>query len=181
MTGHVYELVVLARLMLGDAHGYLIARVVNDAIGPFARLSHGRLYPVLSRLEEGGLIESVPRAARARGARSYRITDAGRRRFRELMMDTRSNLGDYQRTFLLKALAMGQLSPEDRVELIEHYRDYCRSHVRHLRAETRELEAQTHEADATLEVMRHRLELWKLEAGWARDLLREHDRVRQRR
>src|SRR6266704_2197554 len=39
----MYEFIVLAQLMHGPAHGYLIAKIINDVIGPYARLSYGRL------------------------------------------------------------------------------------------------------------------------------------------
>jgi hypothetical protein len=39
----MYELVILAQLMAYPAHGYLIAKIINDN----ARLSSGRLYPLL--------------------------------------------------------------------------------------------------------------------------------------
>jgi len=37
----MYEFIVLAQLMNGPAHGYLIAKIINDMIGPFARISYG--------------------------------------------------------------------------------------------------------------------------------------------
>ena len=48
----MYEFIILAQLMNGPAHGYLIAKIINDMIGPFARISYGRLYPLLAKLEE---------------------------------------------------------------------------------------------------------------------------------
>src|SRR6266481_3088918 len=53
---NVYEFLILSHLMKNSAHGYLIAHIINDIIGPYARLSNGRLYPLLAKLEQAGLI-----------------------------------------------------------------------------------------------------------------------------
>src|SRR5271166_3200819 len=99
----MYELVILGFLMRQPYHGYLIAKIINDMIGPFARLSNGRLYPLLAKLEEEGLIVKVPATtatdepaedAPDRQQRSYEITPAGRERFHDLMLDTTSSPGD---------------------------------------------------------------------------------------
>jgi DNA-binding PadR family transcriptional regulator len=99
----MYELIILSLLMRFPAHGYLIAQIVNDIIGPYARISNGRLYPLLAKLEERGLIEAHEESSQAlrgeRSSRSYQITEEGRRRFHALMMDTTSNPGEYQRFF----------------------------------------------------------------------------------
>ena len=55
----MYELIILSLLMRWNAHGYLIASIINDMIGPYAKVSNGRLYPLLAKLEEQGLIEKA--------------------------------------------------------------------------------------------------------------------------
>ncbi len=55
----MYELIILSQLMVQPAHGYMIAKIINDMIGPYARISNGRLYPLLSKLEKSGLIDPV--------------------------------------------------------------------------------------------------------------------------
>ena len=55
----MYELIILSILIREKAHGYLIASIINDIIGPYARISNGRLYPLLARLEELGMIVAV--------------------------------------------------------------------------------------------------------------------------
>src|SRR5690242_16472107 len=101
----MYELMILGQLMThSTAHGYLIARIINDCIGPYARVSNGRLYPLLTKLEQSGLIERYPEGdSRAQGDRQlrvYRITESGKQRFYELMRDTSGNPGEYQKIFL---------------------------------------------------------------------------------
>ena len=52
----MYEMIILALLARWPLHGYLIAKITNDVLGPYARLSNGRLYPLLAKLEAAGLI-----------------------------------------------------------------------------------------------------------------------------
>src|SRR6516162_280848 len=107
----MYEFLILSHLMRNSAHGYLIAKIINDIIGPYARLSYGRLYPLLAKLEQNGLIEAEREASsgekRDRQLRVYSITDSGRMRFQLLMNDTGSSPGDYQRFFAYKVTAFG--------------------------------------------------------------------------
>ena len=51
-----YELIILGTLMSGPFHGYLIAKIMQNILGPYGQLSKGRLYPLLTKLEEAGLI-----------------------------------------------------------------------------------------------------------------------------
>src|SRR5437588_13090282 len=92
-------------------HGYLIAKIMQSILGPYGKLSKGRLYPLLTRLEEAGLIVVESASEKSEGlssghshipSRRYRVTSAGRERFHALMMDTTSYMGEYQRVFLQK-------------------------------------------------------------------------------
>ena len=56
----MYELIILSLLMHQPLHGYLIAKITNDMIGPWAKISNGTLYPLLTRLEKAGLITTSP-------------------------------------------------------------------------------------------------------------------------
>jgi DNA-binding PadR family transcriptional regulator len=102
----VYEFVILAHLMRGPMHGYLIAKIINDMNGPYIRVSNGTIYPAFARLEHQGLIvveTSLPDTQSGdREPHIYRITEAGRQRFSDLMLDTNPNQKAYQETFLQK-------------------------------------------------------------------------------
>jgi DNA-binding PadR family transcriptional regulator len=65
-------LLVLASLAGGPKHGYAITTDVEELAG--VRLGPGTLYGALARLEERGLIESLPAEDRRR---PYRLTAAG--------------------------------------------------------------------------------------------------------
>jgi DNA-binding PadR family transcriptional regulator len=178
----MYELIILSFLVRSPMHGYLIARIINDMIGPYARFSNGRLYPLLAKLEEEGLIvaytEPTDTHKGERQLRCYQITEEGRKRFHDLMMDTTSNPGDYQRLFLHKVPYLEFLKPTERMYLIDHYVNYCQAHILHLTAEKEDLARTKHmnlsQLNVTLNVMQHMIDQWKLELDWANSL-REKD------
>ena len=180
----MYELIILSLLMRFPTHGYLIAKIINDLIGPYARISNGRLYPLLAKLEEQGLIEAFEGAEqqqRERTSRSYQITEAGRQRFYQLMRDTTSNPGEYQRIFQQKVGVLFLLKPLERLYLIDHYINYSQAHVLHLTAEVEDLTRRVDDVHfankeplaATLNMMKHRIDQWRLEVEWAQSLRKE--------
>src|SRR5579862_9734103 len=136
----MYELIVLSLLTLGPFHGYLIVKVTNDIIGPWAKISSGTLYPLLTRMEQASLIAVLPHAesrgaAGDRPARTFIITEEGRKRFHQLMMDMSSNLGDYQRIFRFKAVFIEMLPHQERLLLFNHYINYCQTSILYLQTE----------------------------------------------
>ncbi|MGH2504567.1 MAG: PadR family transcriptional regulator [Ktedonobacterales bacterium] len=169
----MYELIVLALLAQWPLHGYLIAKITNDMLGPYARLSSGRLYPLLTRLEAWGLIAiaGAQQPTSGRRQRTYRITEEGRWRCHELLMDTTSNLGDYQRVFWYKVASMSLLDLSERLYLVDHYIIYCQTNIYHHQAEIADMP--NHRArfeaspplhyEATLLVLEHVLRQWRLQ------------------
>jgi DNA-binding PadR family transcriptional regulator len=179
----MYELIILTILIRWPAHGYLIAKIINDMIGPYARMSNGRLYPLLSRLEEQGIIVAFTEIEQTqkgeRHLRSFKITEDGRKRFHDLMMDTTSNPGEYQKMFLQKVPVLEFLKPSERLYLIEHYMNYCQAHVLHLTAEAEDLLRDVTnkiffmgrtQLEATLDLIHHVADQWRLDLEWARSL-----------
>lgn len=72
----VLDLLVLAALTDGESYGYEIAKTLDNA--GLGQIRGGTLYPVLNRLEEGGLVEAEFRASeRGPGRRYYRLTPLG--------------------------------------------------------------------------------------------------------
>jgi DNA-binding PadR family transcriptional regulator len=175
----MYELIILSLLMRRATHGYVIAGVINDVIGPFARASNGRIYPLLTRLEEQGLVAVHEEATSAGGrvSRSFSITGPGRARFRELMLDTAGSPREYRDLFAFKVTAFAELAPGDRRALIQHYLDFAQAHVRHLALQGRDLaEAATYghtreQRRRFSSVFEHLVAVWQREADWAGQLL----------
>lgn len=175
----MYELMILSILIRWSTNGYRIARIINDTIGPYAKMSNGRLYPLLAQLEAQGMIVAVHEAGDgAKGGRnqqSYAITDEGRVRFHDLMMDTTSNPGEYRQIFLQKVSTLRYLKPSERLYLIDHYINYCQAHILHLMAESEDLQGRTAQVEpahieAAVNVMQHLIDQWQLELDWAKSL-----------
>ena len=164
----MYELLLLALLSRQPMHGYLFIRVINDMIGPFAKVSNGRLYPLLTKLETDGIIAAEEATGRQR---TFAITEQGRARFHRLMLDTTSNPGDYARLFWLKVPFFEALTPRERLYLLDHYRNYCQAHLVHLDGELHEMEVEAPrhhyltraQIDATVVSIRHARNGWQLE------------------
>lgn len=171
----MYELIILSHLMRQPMHGYRMSRIINDMIGPFARVSHGRFYPLLGKLEADGLIaatDDAPDAPRNnRRQRTFRITDTGRARWHDLMLDTSSNPGEYSKLFWQKVPFLDDLAPTERLYLLDHYLHYCQTHIFHLTTEMDDLEREVargqymtaDQLTATLHVFRHHLAQWRLD------------------
>jgi len=74
------ELLILKALSCGDAHGYGIARWIEEATDDALRVEEGSLYPALHRMSGKGWLESEWGVSENnRRARYYTLTAAGRR------------------------------------------------------------------------------------------------------
>ncbi len=185
----MYELVILSLLMREPVHGYLISKIINDIIGPVAKVSHGWLYPRLSKLHVDGLIvESLEPGEEKKGERqirTYHITESGRKRFHELMMDTSSNPGESSKFFWQKVSFFEYLHPAERLHLIDHYINYCQTHILHLKDQAKNLvegKVQYHTMDVaqlegTLHVLRRSTSHWQVDLEYTNSL-REKEMAR---
>jgi transcriptional regulator len=73
------DLLILKTLSWGPAHGYAIARWLEQLTGSVLKVGEGTLYPALHRLESRGAVESTWQIAESgRRARVYSLTRAGR-------------------------------------------------------------------------------------------------------
>jgi DNA-binding PadR family transcriptional regulator len=178
----MYELIILTLLMRFPMHGYLIAKITNDKIGPWAKVSNGTLYPLLTRLEQNGLIvragDEADSTQTERNTRTFIITEEGRKRFNKLMMDTSSNIGDYQRVFHQKVSSLDLLSYRERLHLLNHYINYCQACILHNKTEAANLVHELADNKGTnpahrelaLNIMQHRVEQWQAEVDWTLQL-----------
>lgn len=77
------DLLVLKTLSWGPAHGYSVARWIQQLTNDVLQVGEGSLYPALHRLEEQGWVESEwRRSENNRKAKFYRLTIAGRAQLR---------------------------------------------------------------------------------------------------
>lgn len=178
----MYELIILSLLIRWPMHGYLIVKVTNDQIGPWAKISSGTMYTILSRLEQSGLIAAISEdqgrkhSPGDRRSRTFMITNEGRKRFHQLMMDTSSNLGEYQKFFYYKIGYLDLLRPNERLLLMNHYINYCQATILHLQTEMESLvhELANHPNPAYLKnllrLMKHIEQNWQAEYEWIRGI-----------
>jgi PadR family transcriptional regulator len=77
------DLLILKTLSWGPAHGYAIARWIEQLTGEVLQIGEGSLYPALHRLDERGWVESEWRLSETnRRAKFYRLTTKGRQQLR---------------------------------------------------------------------------------------------------
>ena len=77
------DLLILKTLSWGPAHGYSVARWIQQLTDDVLQVGEGSLYPALHRLEERGWVESEwQRSENNRKAKFYRLTPAGRSQLR---------------------------------------------------------------------------------------------------
>ena len=78
-----FDLLVLKTLSWGPAHGYAIARWIQQLTGQVLDVGEGSLYPALHRLEERGLVKSEWQLSpNNRRAKFYQLTTRGRQQLR---------------------------------------------------------------------------------------------------
>jgi PadR family transcriptional regulator PadR len=76
-TAGQLDMLLLAALAHGPAHGYgVIARLRDDSDGVFA-MPEGTIYPALHRLDAAGFITSTDEFVGGKRRRTYALTDAG--------------------------------------------------------------------------------------------------------
>ena len=178
----MYELLVLALLMHWPLYAYLIADIANHILGPWERISRGTLSSLLTRLEQEGLIApadptQVPFST-DRPSRVFALTPVGRKRFYQLMMDTTSNQGTYQRLFRIKALHLEYVSQEDQLSLVDHYLSYCQMGLRYEQAEAQDFvtnpikqrSVSSFYSGVALDLMDLVSQQWQLELAWPEGL-----------
>jgi DNA-binding PadR family transcriptional regulator len=183
----MYEFLVLGRLANIPMHGYMIAKVIGKIMGPFQKVQWGALYPVLNRLEREGLIraEEVEPEDDGRTRKVYAITEAGRVRLHELLMDTERHQGEYDMIFYLKVALFSHLTPEERIYLARHYAVYTQQNMAHMeRARCSLGEDSAHavspaHAGNIGDVIDHRIEYWRRERAWAEELIAREQLVKE--
>jgi len=178
----MYELLVLSLLMHWPLYAYLIAEIANHILRPWEHISRGTLSSLLTKLEQNGLIAPADPAqvpfSTNRPSRVFALTPAGRERFYQLMMDTTSNQGTYQRLFRIKALHLEYVTPEDQLSLVDHYLSYCQMGLHYQQAEAQDFATNPIKQQSVsifysaiaLDLMELVSQQWQLELAWAQRL-----------
>ncbi len=141
------DLAILGLLEERDLHGYEIRRQLREHLGLLANVSFGSIYPALTRLERAGALAAAEDVVAApagpltgslsgeraafrnrrhtqvrsrRGRKVYRITDAGRELFVQLLAE--GGGVDDARSFGLRLAFARHLAPQARLALLERRR-----------------------------------------------------------
>ncbi len=147
MLAAMLDLAILGLLEERDLHGYEIRRQLRENLGLLANVSFGSIYPALTRLERAWAVVAVEEAGEApagpltgslsgeraafrnrrhtqvrsrRGRKVYRITDAGRQLFAQLLAEGGGS--DDARSFGLRLAFARHLAPQARLALLERRR-----------------------------------------------------------
>ncbi|QBO36578.1 PadR family transcriptional regulator [Periweissella cryptocerci] len=81
----MYELYILAELIERPRTGYKLRAVLELTLGSYRKISWGVMYPLLNRLADAGYITLSDIDEAGRKKKFATITEAGRKRFYELM------------------------------------------------------------------------------------------------
>ena len=81
LTRGLLEICVLKILSRGESYGYQIVKDASECI----EISESTLYPILKRLESGGLVSARSAEHNGRLRRYFRITPAGNHRIEQFL------------------------------------------------------------------------------------------------
>lgn len=99
------DMMILRTLLLGDAHGHTIAKIIERTSEDVLQVEQGSLYPALYRLEDRGWLSSYWKASENnRRAKFYRLTAAGKKQLRR-------EANRWQRMTRAIGLVMGEGTP----------------------------------------------------------------------
>ncbi|NEP87235.1 MAG: PadR family transcriptional regulator [Okeania sp. SIO2C2] len=122
------ELSALGLLQKKPLHGYRLKQQLELFMSSCISINYGAIYPLLKRLEERGYIFVVTEEPGEAGCsrKIYKITEKGRDRWREKMLENLKESWVKGRSrFLIKFFFFSDLEPIERVKLIEHRLIVC--------------------------------------------------------
>lgn len=168
-------LIILGQLVEGSSHGYAIKQTLDRILGMRKKISWGSLYPILGKLEKEKLIKKiVSRQDSGPTQKIYSITTKGKKIFFELMAQSGYDSGDARTIFRYKLLFFNKIKPELRTEIVKRYRQYCLDSMKAVGQHLEELKKQKSKKTIyILEVLKHSLEVYRLEKEWAEKLLKK--------
>ena len=85
------EICVLKVLTVSDSYGYQLIKDISKCI----EISESTLYPILKRLEAGGLLDVYSVEHNGRLRKYYRITDGGRKRIDDFISQWKEVMNVY--------------------------------------------------------------------------------------
>ena len=156
------ELATLGLLQKEPLHGYKLKQQLEQFISGCISVNYGAIYPLLKRLEKQGLLTLSVSEGEAGGKRKiYAITEKGKARFQEKMLEhPKESWVNARSRFLVKFVFFSHLHSQQRIELIEKRLAVCCT-----RLEKQKCEARPEDPYFALDCDRH-LELIQDEMDW---------------
>ena len=177
---------ILGVLMQCPGHGYRIKKIFAPFISKDG-LNDGQVYPILTRLEKGGLVrKEIVLQDKSPNKNIYHITERGRDEFLEWLTGPEGESDpikyDFftQYSFLMKYNFFEHLSRDERIRKLESQIKAAREKVaeyRRVREEMREKEL----GDYKLKIVDFGIETQALKLRWVEGLLKDELQVRPAR
>ncbi len=118
--GRVYvDILILAHLSKGAAHGYEIKKRVEQTTGGGMAINNNLLYPALKRFEEmGAVAREVKRTLGRPDRHVYRLTDRGDEVLHGLLREFPADLARDEAEFITRVAFFDLLDPPARLEIL---------------------------------------------------------------
>ena len=173
---------MLGELTAGPHHGYLLHAILGKILGPFRQVSWGALYPLIHRLSQEGLIAAVADNQAGKAGRQgherikYRITPAGRQRFRAVMQENVPYASYDTDVFISRLGYFDFVDARRQIEILEYHRGFLQAQEDTMRDGLRlvmeELEIPEAERARIKWVTEFRLKRIQVELDWVADALK---------
>lgn len=121
----MYDLFVLGQLMDESMNGYLMQQILQQIVGKQRKISFGMIYPLFKRLNEAGYITlNDYLKGNKRSKKIATITDLGRQRFQELMIQKVPLNPNLEFIYTVKFRNFHQVKPALRQQILNEYKEY---------------------------------------------------------
>ncbi|MGI0491067.1 PadR family transcriptional regulator [Alkalinema pantanalense CENA528] len=124
------ELAALGLLTQNPLHGYRLKQQLEQFMSGCISVNYGAIYPLLKRLEEHGFIQTLSAVEVSFSEprrKVYAITPQGQQRWREKMLaQPHESWVNSRSRFVVKFFFFQQMTPLERVHLLEHRLATCR-------------------------------------------------------
>lgn len=168
--GHVLELAILGLLAESPMHGYELRKQLTAVLGWGRLLSYGSLYPALKDMVRRGLLHEEATAAVGRQRVVYQLSEAGERRFDELVAHASPEAWDDE-AFGVRMAFFGRTDAEIRIRILEGRRVRLQERLDRIQAQ---LDANQRRMDLYhSELQRHGAESVEREMSWLARLITE--------
>jgi DNA-binding PadR family transcriptional regulator len=133
------ELATLGLLLREPLHGYRLKQQLELLMSSCISVNYGAIYPLLKRLEEREEIATVVESELDKSPSTrkiYSITDLGRDRWRQEMLDhPQESWVNTRSRFLIKFLFFSYLESSQRIHLLEYRLMVCKVRLASIKAQ----------------------------------------------